>query len=79
MLATTPTVLIQARYSRALEQQADDFAARLLRFNGLSPALLAEALEKLAASHHDAGVGSYLSSHPAPDDRIRRLRERSAG
>lgn len=78
MLATTPTILIQARYSRNLEQDADDFAARLLKANGLSPSLLAEALEKLAARHHDTKVGSYLSSHPATDERIRRLRQQAA-
>ena len=80
VLTTAPTALVQARYSRSLEQEADDYAASLLRANGLSPALLAEALEKLAASHHDtAGGASYLSSHPATDERIRRLRAQAAG
>jgi len=69
------TTLLHAKYSRELEEQADGYAATVLRLNGMSPALLAEALKKLAASHHDnAGMG-YVSTHPDVDERVRHLYE----
>jgi Zn-dependent protease with chaperone function len=73
LLAAAPTVLVQARYSQDLERQADDYGAALLAHNGMSPALLADALKKLAASHDEASTGGYLSSHPATDERMHHL------
>ena len=76
LVAAIPAALLQARYSRDLEQEADDYGARMLRFNGLSPSLLAAMLEKLESAHRPGGSGAgYLGSHPATADRIRRLRE----
>jgi predicted Zn-dependent protease len=51
LLAVAPARLMHASYSRQLEQQADESAAAVLRLNGMSPALLVEALKKLADSH----------------------------
>ncbi len=48
LLAAAPAAVVQAKYSQDLERQADDYAAALLRYNGMSPALLADALKKLA-------------------------------
>jgi Zn-dependent protease with chaperone function len=75
LLAAAPAAIVQARYSQDLERQADDYGAELLMHNGMSPALLADALEKLAASHAGASKGGYLSSHPSTDERMRRLRQ----
>jgi Zn-dependent protease with chaperone function len=75
LLAAAPAAIVQARYSQDLERQADDYGAELLMHNGMSPALLADALEKLAASHSGASKGGYLSSHPSTDERMRRLRQ----
>jgi len=77
LLAAAPTALVQARYSQELEQQADDYAATLLRQNGLSPALLVDALTTLMKSHPGPS-GGYLSSHPSTEERMRRLRRPSA-
>jgi Zn-dependent protease with chaperone function len=44
----------------------------------MSPALLAEALRKLAASHAGTSAGGYLSSHPATDERMRHLLQLAA-
>jgi Zn-dependent protease with chaperone function len=78
LLATAPAALLQARYSRGFESEADAYAVSLLKANGIAPARLAEALEKLAAAHGQAsGEGQwldYLSSHPAPRERIDALR-----
>ena len=74
LLAAAPAAIVQARYSQDLEKQADDYGAALLMQNGMSPALLADALDKLAASHSGSSNGGYLSSHPSTDERMRHLR-----
>ena len=79
LLAMAPTALIQAGYSRDMEREADEFAARMLRRQGLSPALLADMLEKLAAAHdrrdHSPdSLPAWLSSHPDTSERIAHLR-----
>ncbi len=79
LLATGPTVLVQAGYSRGMETEADDFASRALRARGRSPALLADMLERLMAAHGrdnaaDNGFQGWFSSHPDTASRILRLR-----
>lgn len=88
LLTTVPAALLEARYSRDLEREADDFAARMLRENAMSPELLVAMLGRLERAHRpdrgdDAGnrrdAGSlpeYLSTHPATEERISRLRKR---
>jgi Zn-dependent protease with chaperone function len=74
LLAAAPAAIVQARYSQDLEKQADDYGAALLMHNGMSPALLADALKKLAESRSGTSKGGYLSSHPSTDERMRHLR-----
>jgi Zn-dependent protease with chaperone function len=74
MLAAAPAAVVQARYSQDLERQADDYAAALLRHNGMSPGLLARALVKLTISEPALANGGYLSSHPSTQERMRHLR-----
>jgi Zn-dependent protease with chaperone function len=78
LLAAAPATLIQARYSQDLEQQADDYGAALLLHNGMSPALLADALSKLVKSHPGSSDGGYLATHPSTDARMRHMRMFSA-
>jgi hypothetical protein len=72
LLAVAPATLLHAKYSRELEEEADAYAATVLRLNGMSPVLLAEALKKLAGSHKGSDMG-YMSTHPAIDERVRHL------
>jgi len=74
LLAVAPAAVLQARYSQDLEQQADDYAAALLVRNGMSPGLLADALERLTAREAGVANAGYLSSHPSADKRMRHLR-----
>jgi predicted Zn-dependent protease len=76
LLAAAPAALLQARYSRGMENEADAYGAEMLRENGLSPVLLASMLERLEKSHRREGdqVPDYLSSHPDTAARIRALR-----
>src|SRR5258708_3441685 len=74
LLAAAPAAIVQATDSQELERQADDYGAALLMHNGLSPALLANPLTKLAESQSATSKGGYLSSHPSTDERMRHLR-----
>jgi Zn-dependent protease with chaperone function len=75
LLAAAPAALVQAKYSQALEWQADEYGSNLLRANGMSPALLADALQQLSKSHPETSGVAYLKSHPPTTERMRRLRE----
>ena len=84
--AGLPTLLLQARYSRGHEREADQYGAAMLKANGLSPRRLADMLAKLEASHRTrkdksdsapearsedpSTASSYLRSHPAARERI---------
>ena len=61
------------RYGRAMEDEADDFGATLLRRMGQSPEGLARFLESLGSQP----VPSILSTHPDPAERARLLRARA--
>ena len=78
LLATVPAMVAQARYSRDMEREADDYAARTLQLNAKSPCLLPDILRKLEAAHaereaaverHGGKVMDYLASHPATAER----------
>lgn len=74
--AGLPGALLQARYSRDFEREADDYALRMLSANGLPPAALAAILARMQAqtdcarSAYDDPFRGYLSSHPATGERI---------
>lgn len=78
LLAAAPAAIVQAKYSRKLEQEADDYGAALMIKNGMSPALLADALRTILASHPEAATQGYLSSHPSTDARMMHLRQLAA-
>lgn len=78
--AGLPAALLQARYSRGFEREADAYAAQVMKLNGISPAVLAHILERMQAkssSSHPGEpgdpFGGYLDSHPATRERIRTL------
>lgn len=61
-------MLMQARYSRAFESEADRYSVELMRVNGIAPTRLAEMLRKLEAmqaADDEDGIGGWLASHPA--------------
>lgn len=83
LLAAAPTLLLQTRYSREFESDADRFAMEVLNSNGISPGRLADMLQKLELAHRSKALQSspesvsavdYLSTHPSTEDRIKRLR-----
>lgn len=87
LLAAAPAIIMQAKYSRDMETEADEYAKQVLQINGLSPCLLASILTKLEAAHlektqgrsHSQGgertssMPDYLSSHAATHERTASL------
>lgn len=80
LLAAAPTALLQSKYSRDLERDADAYAVDLLRFNGIATEHLATMLERIEASEKHGGVATgvavldYLSSHPVTSERLATIR-----
>ena len=70
-LAAVPTLLLDLRYSRDAEREADDFALSLLQQNNLSPSKLALVFQKLDSGSEQRFP--YLSTHPSSAERIERL------
>jgi Zn-dependent protease with chaperone function len=68
--------LLESRYSRAAESEADDYSIEHLRAADISPAATASLFARLG--REDAkmpGLFAYLASHPASADRQRRFAE----
>jgi Zn-dependent protease with chaperone function len=76
LAAAMPAALLNARYSREFELEADDYAYALLYRHGRSLQPFADVLRRFAhdqrtADPHDPLL-RYLDSHPDLDERIRR-------
>lgn len=74
LAVTAPASLLNAKYSRDFERQADDYAVEVMRLNGISPSVLADILERMSADRESKSVPAYLSSHPATSERLARFR-----
>ncbi len=75
--AALPTFLLQSKFSRVFENEADDYAVEYLRRAGHEPRHLADILERLTKAHRHDGEDSefldYLSSHPPTPERKKRI------
>ncbi len=78
-LAATLTGLQGLRFSRDFERDADVFSLQVLREEGLSPRVMADALRELqrAVESRSSAFPEFLSTHPATAERIR-VAERAA-
>lgn len=65
--------LIDTRFSREAERQADDFAARTARQLGFSAAGLVDLLERVAHDDAFSRALALFSSHPLTEERRRAL------
>jgi predicted Zn-dependent protease len=72
ILANIPTVMLDMKYSRDAEREADDYAITMLKENGIDVSSLAQVFEKLGKEVGDSAP--YLSSHPPASERIERIR-----
>ncbi|RVT92717.1 M48 family metallopeptidase [Sphingomonas crocodyli] len=71
--------LLEARYSRSAEAEADDYARWAMRAAHISPLATAGFFARAAKERRsEPGVFAYFASHPAPDDRQRAFAEAAA-
>ena len=74
LAAALPAALLQARYSRAFETEADTYAFAQLKRHGYSPQAFADILRRLqrSGSQPRGGALRYFSTHPLTEERIER-------
>lgn len=78
-IAGLPTLLAQRKYSRKFETAADDYAFRLLKQKGYSPAAFASIMERLSKKDEkEMGPFAYVSTHPLTAERVQRARDAAA-
>lgn len=69
-----PTILVETHYSRQFELQADDYAVAFLKTQQINPLVFTQILEHLQKTDTNTTNNvNYLSSHPAVDERIKRI------
>ena len=74
--AALPTLMVQLKFSRKFESEADDFALQHLRENKISTEPLLELLKSLDEEYDEETTrfNNYFSSHPATIERIKNLK-----
>jgi len=71
--ATLPTLLVELKYSRAFELEADDYAIDMLRDIDIAPETLGDILIRLTADMPE--LPPYFKSHPSSLERAARITE----
>ena len=70
LAAAAPTILLQTKYSRDYEREADIYAIDMMGKAGYNPGHLAAILARISAKQpHQRGVPTFLSSHPPTEER----------
>jgi Zn-dependent protease with chaperone function len=73
VVANIPTVLLDMKYSRDAERDADDYAIAMMKANGIPLSHMADAFEQLKRKEGGAAM-PYLSTHPPTAERIAHIR-----
>ncbi|HAR46029.1 MAG: hypothetical protein A2X56_11225 [Nitrospirae bacterium GWC2_57_13] len=73
--ATLPTVLAEARYSRAFEREADERVASYFTKKGWSTKYYQRILRRITRDMKNYPGESLLSSHPLTEERIRNMQD----
>ncbi len=69
------TKVVSAQHSQANEREADDYAMAFMKQKGWPGMAAVTALDKLAAMEGGGGGGiKWLSTHPSPKERSKRMR-----
>jgi Zn-dependent protease with chaperone function len=71
LVASVPTVLVQAKHSRQFEVEADDYAYAWLDRAGIPRRHFGAILERLEREYGDKDVPSWISTHPPTPQRVR--------
>jgi Zn-dependent protease with chaperone function len=70
LAAAAPSLLLQLKYSRDNEREADRYAIQMMKGSGLEPRYLGSLLKRLEEGASGRGMlPSFLSSHPATEER----------
>ena len=83
-----PAYLLQSKFSREFEVEADAYAVELMQRAGVPTKYLAVMLERLETVHRpkvgaeaadeDGGVMDYISTHPPTRERVQAIRDADA-
>lgn len=76
ILVAVPTLVLDMKYSRDAEREADDYAVAMLKANGIGLEHLVRVFTQFASL--DKGDVPYVSSHPANAERIARIKRMDA-
>ena len=75
LVASIPTLLVQAKFSRQFEDEADAYAAQALQKQDMSPHWLGSILARLEKNRKGGySVPNFLASHPTTPERIQHLK-----
>jgi predicted Zn-dependent protease len=70
LAAAAPTLLLQTKYSRDHEREADRYAVEMMRKAGIEPRHFAAILARLEGeAPRRGGLPTFLASHPPTDER----------
>jgi Zn-dependent protease with chaperone function len=73
LAAAAPSLLLQAKFSRDFEREADDFALAYLARRGIPPEMFSAILQRMEEKRPGGkDAPDYLSTHPATRERIER-------
>ena len=69
------TQMLTMKYGRGDELQSDELGVRFLVESGYDPEALIEVMQVLAEASGGAKSPEFMSTHPAPENRIEKIRE----
>ena len=75
---TLPALLLETRYSRGFEQEADVMASQWMLASGYGVEPMIAFLTRVGEKQPDVGAPEFLSTHPATENRISYLRALAA-
>lgn len=73
IVSAIPTTMLDLKYSRDAEREADDYAIAMMKLNGIGMDGLKLTFEKLGQKSKQ--MNAYLSSHPPAAERLDRIRQ----
>lgn len=73
IVANIPTLILDLKYSRDAEREADDYAIAMLKKNGIPLSQMIAGFEKMKDNNGESAP--YLSTHPPTAERIEHIRQ----
>ena len=73
IVTAIPTTMLDMKYSRDAEREADDYAIAMMKANGIGMDGLKLTFEKLGKKSGE--MNAYLSSHPPAKERMDRVKQ----